>query len=516
MDVSLGSDLASGSATSPFRTLTKALDVAAGSSSVSEVRVAQGIYTPGTSASDSFDMVDGVALKGGYRSGTAFAERDPRTFITVLSGAIGTSSVTDNCRRVLRAENVTAQLSGFYVFAAYGSAKGGGIYVRDSSLTISKCVFTENHAIKGGGAYLEGDIDVWFNECEFVSNLADDDGGAISVLRYNGLSQVLVNRCKFRGNSAGSYGGALDLTVGDLTVYNSMFRDNEADRGGAAAIHGTGDLVLRSVTTSDNSANLGGSVYASLGSVRIENSILWGDSALSGGDELWATSSAARQVHYTCIEGGWSGLANFSIDPQFVDVDLHIRHPSAGYSPCVDSGDGSRLGGAHLQRDLDFNPRRRRPFLWLPTPAKVDRGAYEVGPIFVLWPGSLDPDFALWIRVDGLAAHFQGTDAVAVNEGDILELELGHPSGSLTMNIFLLGLNVYPTGQPPVGDLQLPGVHLNLSTASIDFVPVNTNIMVLPIPPGLTGLTVMCQGFAPDPQRPEGYVATDAREVIFQ
>jgi hypothetical protein len=111
---------------SAFRFLQDALDAArAPASGVSEIRVAQGVYKPDQGANvtpgdvnSPFEMVSGIALRGGY-AGLAAADPDQRdfqNFETILSGDLlgndgpGGSWVNyeDNSLRVMRADNANA------------------------------------------------------------------------------------------------------------------------------------------------------------------------------------------------------------------------------------------------------------------------------------------------------------------------------------------------------------------------------------------------------------------------
>jgi hypothetical protein len=66
----------------------------------------------------------------------------------------------------------------------------------------------------------------------------------------------------------------------------------------------------------------------------VKNSILWGDTATTSGNEINFDTSTIT-VTYSDIEGGWTGNGNINVDPLFVgNGDYHLQ---AG-SPCIDAG----------------------------------------------------------------------------------------------------------------------------------------------------------------------------------
>ncbi|MBI3143345.1 MAG: hypothetical protein HYZ16_11010 [Bacteroidetes bacterium] len=74
-----------------------------------DIWVAAGTYYPGSSASEVFNLKDGVNLLGGFMGNeTAAQARNPLTNITILSGNIGDPKVaTDNSSLILKANKLT-------------------------------------------------------------------------------------------------------------------------------------------------------------------------------------------------------------------------------------------------------------------------------------------------------------------------------------------------------------------------------------------------------------------------
>jgi hypothetical protein len=249
--------------TSAFRFLQDALDAArAPGSGVSEIRVAQGVYKPDQGANATpgdvttpFEMVSGIALRGGY-AGLAAADPDQRDFQkfeTILSGDLlgndgpGGSWVNyeDNSIRVMLASNANAETAFEGItFTASNSdhveqTYGGGLICLQGGPLVEDCVFRSNMAWRAGGIYAD-QSDLIVRRCLFYQNrvLATDGSGGAGARLSGGT--VLLEDCTFTFNSADfAAGGGLYSEPLDLTVRRSSFVNNYADHGGGAAANGT-------------------------------------------------------------------------------------------------------------------------------------------------------------------------------------------------------------------------------------------------------------------------------------
>lgn len=105
---------------------------------------------------------------------------------------------------------------------------------------VTDCVFTENSAGDGGALSISrGTIE----RCEFVANTAETLGGAIRATVTQG--PLTLNECVLSGNTTGARGGAIYTTSfndGVVTITGSKFKNNTADtQGGAIYVSPTGD-----------------------------------------------------------------------------------------------------------------------------------------------------------------------------------------------------------------------------------------------------------------------------------
>lgn len=292
-----------------FTDLQLALAYARASSGVvQQIWVAEGVYSPtlcqpaecndaSVKRNLSFDLVDGVALYGGFPAGGgsgAFGDRDPASHASVLSGDLSGNDTSDpatrieNSLHVVRADSVGAStlLDGFTVRAGnadridQADREGGGLFMLSSTLTVRACTFSDNHAVHRGGAARGSDGVVLFDQCSFANNLAEA-AGAI----YDDGSESTFTKCTFQQNAApGGSGGALHCTVESTTILEDCtFLENTSGTGDGGAVFSEGAVTMRRSRFHGNHARNAGAVrIAGL----IEDSIFTGNTADSMGGAI--------------------------------------------------------------------------------------------------------------------------------------------------------------------------------------------------------------------------------------
>jgi hypothetical protein len=401
-----------------FRDLQDGLGVAAlADSPVTEIRIGAGTYRPdrGTGSREAaFDLADGVVVRGGY-AGFGAPDPDARDVVmyeSVLTGDLagddgpGFASTEENALHVVVAEYVGSgtRLEGVTIhggnanvpvsfvgiapamlaldaehvvadctFTAHQSLFSGTLYAYGRSMTVERCVFTDNHAGSFGAAILtDWRCDMQISDSRFEDNTADVAGGAIAVP----VGSPRLDRCSFARNSA-QWGGAASMWSGEtVTFVSCLFVDNESTpgSGGGAAIsctNGSHADIINATFEGNTSATTGGAAFLTFGSGTVVNGIMWGNdpNQLDGG---WT-------VDHSIVEGGWAGAGsdNLDADPMFVDAGSGDLHLAAG-SPAVDAGDTDGLPSG-ADTDLDGLARVAGD--------AVDMGAYERP-----GPGDVDGD----------------------------------------------------------------------------------------------------------------------------
>jgi hypothetical protein len=305
-------------------------------------------------------------------------------------------------------------------FANKAKGWGGALEIRDfgGQTSVADCIFEGNQGESGGGLFAQG----WFDtlqilRCEFRTNRASQNGGGLCIAGEDQTKPEVID-CVFSGNTGYEGGG---LNSWGASIRGCCFFQNGAIRGGG--VHATESTLLNCVISgnrvtstsgagggahlssgkldncvlSGNSSstsggglyavpdywnartevlncsltgniagNSGGGIRVGAGTARIQNTILWNNSAAASTPLAAQVSGGTAVVDYSCIQG-WDGslggIGNFSADPLFVnavgidgvpgteDDDLHLSNGS----PCANVGDNEAV--ASEQTDFESDPR---------------------------------------------------------------------------------------------------------------------------------------------------------------
>ncbi len=362
---------------------------------VTEIRVAQGTYTPDHGSGDrraAFILVDGVSILGGY-AGIGEPDpdlRDPGLYTSVLSGDLAGDDGPDftnnaeNSLTVVYAVDVgaTAVLDGFEITAGNGNLSyalenlGACMQIDEASPLVRECVFTGCSGQFGAAIEIEFGSGPRIQDCVFSDNRTartdafpggDGFGGAIEVFF---AVQTRIERSVFLNNTSAE-GGAVDHWGGTAEFINCLFADNTASVfGGAVRSYVGADAAYVNCTFAGNAAGSGSAFSGdATETTDIANSILWGNTP----DQI----ASSATVTYSDVQGGFAGMGNIDSDPLFAAG----HHLGAG-SPGIDAANNDAVP-VGVTTDLDGNPR----FVDDPdTPDSgnppgggpiVDMGAYE-------------------------------------------------------------------------------------------------------------------------------------------
>jgi len=392
------SGLANGSDwTNAYTDLQSALSQAVSSS---QIWVAEGVYIPGTQESDTFQLLTGVEIYGGFEGvpGTEgdFSARDADRFHSILSGDIDGDDTTDAKAVVTNTGNIMGQNSDHVVT---GSGTDATAVLDGFTITAGQADGANPHWNGGGGFNVSGSPTM--ANLTFSGNLAIERGGGM----YHSEGSPTLAGCNFSGNSAGIGGGMSSGGSGDPVLVNAAFSGNSATINGGGMEVDFGHPTLTNVTFSENSAgDDGGGFHTSIGAnTSIQNGIFWGNNASGEGDQIFNDDNifpGILRIWDSLIMGGCPSQTNcfgtpLTDDPLFVDadgaddiagtLDDDLRLGMA--SPAIDSGsndadlDRDSPGTTTLSNiatDLGGNPRIADGDSDMS--ATVDMGAFETPP----------------------------------------------------------------------------------------------------------------------------------------
>ncbi len=273
-----------------------------------QIWVSEGTYYPtnGSDRSDSFKMVSGVELIGGFSGKeTLVTQRNWQKNKTILSGNIGDKNdQKDNSYHVVVGAN-NAVLDGFIVEDGYAmvdlskmppprgskpptgpkgptnhtspaaitsgpsNGVGAGLLNYQAAPIVRNTTFENNYAMKGGAVYnmtsqgtriSDDNPSPVFINTMFSNNFAQGRGGAVS----NDLSTdpIFIN-CQFVANSTADKGGAMYNDFGSSPiVLNSQFTQNKAMRAAAFGVDGSSRPILINVSIENNQvSDIGAGIY---------------------------------------------------------------------------------------------------------------------------------------------------------------------------------------------------------------------------------------------------------------
>jgi len=375
-----------------------------------EIRVAGGTYKPAaTDRSAFFRLKNGVAIRGGY-AGTAFSDADARDVLaypTILSGAIATSSTSDNSYHVvLSSENdATAVLDGFTITGgcANGSDEnvyGGGIYIlSNSSPTLVNCTVSGNVSIYGSGIFCSSssplieDCTIADNQanyggagmqnlsssptlrnCTFARNVANGSSSSGGI--YNFSSSPVLTECTFIANS-GSYGGAVYNEISSPSLTNCTFTGNAATSVGGAVYSYTSsptfmNCLFQANSVAGESAAGGGAIYDSHSSSTLINCAFVGNSAstasANGGAIYSADESTTTITNCTFVAnsagGSGGGVYAAASSPVLINCILWNDTAPGGRevgqdaaTPTISIAFSDIYGGFTGQGNINLDPR---------------------------------------------------------------------------------------------------------------------------------------------------------------
>ncbi len=281
--------------------------------------------------------------------------------------------------------------NGRAVGASGADQDGGAIYCyRSANVLFRHCTFVDNYAADEGGAlFLDLQSDIRVEETRFLNNEAYFSGGAIHC---HSSAPVIVNSVLdsnastiFAGGIAAWYDAhfrlenvkVINCTAGTVCGFYSvasnpvmvgcLFAGNTStlgSGGGGGLTSGSNVRLINTTIANNTSYQGGGGVWVYVSSATITNSIVW----MNQPDEIAPAGGSTVTVSYSDVFGGWPGVGNLNLNPDFVGIGPDPYAPGET-SPCVDSANPDTTGLGLPELDLAGHPRV--------VNGRVDMGAYE-------------------------------------------------------------------------------------------------------------------------------------------
>ncbi|MEK6701839.1 MAG: right-handed parallel beta-helix repeat-containing protein [Planctomycetota bacterium] len=260
----------------------------------------------------------------------------------------------------------------------FGATSGGGLLCSDGTSLIEDCLFLGNFANGGGGAFFASGH-ATLSRCTFIDNSSNGDLGDAIYLQaaQNDLSPTL------------------DIVNCQITGHPSSLSPNR--REGSPILLNAGTTRIVNCTIADNGGpTSAGAILSLSGSLRIDNSILWGNTGFQGSGQNAAIyhsnfGNPSVQVNSSLVQG-WNGslpgTGNFAAPPLFSDPDgpdniartADDDYRLSSGSPAIDRA-SNPLVPAGTSTDLAGRPRFRQdpltPDLGVGPAPIIDCGAFE-------------------------------------------------------------------------------------------------------------------------------------------
>jgi PKD repeat protein len=272
---------------------------------------------------------------------------------------------------------------------------GGGFHALSSRVALSDCQFEDNTTSgtqrRGGGISLDTCDSVRVERTTIKANQADFGAGIYlqGCTNLLFLNNRIVNNLQSLTQYSSGGGGLYWNSACTGTFANNLIANNQAFQGGAGM--GQSLLTFLNNTVANNRATYkGGAFYLNSCSPVYQNSILWGNTAASGGNQFYLQSNSSDPaISFSDIQGGTAafGLSTGTYTGAYtnnLNANPLFTAPSTGMgntydaltadwslqatSPCRDAGNPT-ADTSLLPTDLLGNPRLQN--------AIIDQGACE-------------------------------------------------------------------------------------------------------------------------------------------
>jgi len=329
------------------------------------IRVAKGIYTPGTNVLNSFQLKDSVIIMGGYpdTGNPTDANRNFGDYQSIMSGEIGVpNNSLDNIKIILQAINVKGfVVDGFVIEKGHagGSTELGPIYFTGATGIIDHSVIRNNYNYWGGAAINTINTTATLSNTFIENNATETGNGTGSVFSLSSTSNIkLINTVVAKNKTRLLINQSYSTTqLVNCTVFKNY---------GFSSIHDTSSMTVQNSIFYRNGNNYNvdtaefiKDVYSA---ITISNTIT----------EVYNFAGSG----FLGVDPKFTDTANVAgVDGKYFTTDdgLRLLNPC---SPAINAGNNSFVTG--INSDIAGATRIKN--------AIVDLGAYEVQEAIVIAP----------------------------------------------------------------------------------------------------------------------------------
>ncbi|KAK8890046.1 hypothetical protein M9Y10_034805 [Tritrichomonas musculus] len=195
-----------------------------------------------------------------------------------------------------------------------GLYKGGSIFCSVKNIEIDDCEFIENfcqgdfyeegQVHQGGSIHVSKTTSLTLTKCNFTINHASTGGGAVFIDHNSDSINVKVSDCFFINCSASFADGAVLLTDGIWEINDCYFQDCRASSGGAVFCQNSAksDTNMTNCIFDHCSGYEGGFVYCTAGRIILGKSVFENnldDFIFEGNGSSPYPNATLQRVHFT-------------------------------------------------------------------------------------------------------------------------------------------------------------------------------------------------------------------------
>ncbi|MEP7109906.1 MAG: GEVED domain-containing protein, partial [Ferruginibacter sp.] len=407
------------------------------------IKVAKGIYTPGNSNTNSFQLKDSVTVLGGFADtgNPANSDRNFSEYQSVMSGEIGlATNTTDNTKIILLATSAKDFIvDGFIIedgYSNYADTDYGPVFLYAAAGTLKNVVIRKNYNYYKGSAINTLNSKLTLLNSFIENNENENTSGTASLFNITSKSDVAIINCVISKNKSALL---LNQTNSKAKILNSTIFKNY----GYSSVHDTSSLV-------------------------VQNAIFYynGNNYTTDSSEFKSDIYSSIAVRNTITEVyNSSGANNLGNNPKFIDTakvagadnkyftnddGLRLLNPC---SPAINAGNNSFV--ATVPSDIAGYSRIKNGL--------ADLGAYEVQEAISQQPAVLYVNKTAtglnngtsWQNAftDLQTSFYYCSDTIKVAKGNY-PVSLTDPAASYRLSNHRVILGGYPnTGSPSNNDI---------------------------------------------------------------